>query len=703
MYTTNAVHRYFSSDKTQRLELLISQVDSLAELAAGVSRADYVAIYFKSGGVYKAAAYCAAGECRVTNPESIEAGWTYDTENYFAGRVTGHEIMESDLSQIPDSFAAMNNFRFSCALPYSSSGQIESVFAFYWKDSPSVDVASLGKSVAAIGKASSGLMHAIDEIRRLHDYSLRLSRLIDLLDLPIADYRFKDFVAELIKKSHIILDVEGICLFKQDMRTSKLQLQEVVARQKPEPEFLTSISKTLGDSVAADDEQSIGFHAVRDLSPRLPGTTKKIAAVGIVPEKFFRYEVVVWVDGQYGLSKNDREILSVFAVLCNAMIRNAILLRHAKKARRILERNSSLMADMETTAALADMTSGVAHEFNNIIGGVIGRLQLIKMKNDDSNLLEQLELIEKMILEGARTVKSIQEYTVGAEYKNLSPVDLSQVVRDAMAGSENPWQVLADSRSIKIKADIQISDAVIYGNSEDLLTVIDKVMQNAVEHSPDNSTVCVSLQRHNDRLRLSVADSGSGIPTINKAKVFYPFFSSKQDRMAGLGLSVAHGIVSRHKGKISIKDNKPQGAVFEIELTEIDAKADYSEITNRHVRDQRLQILIVDDDLQIREILRDMLSMKGHIPTTCADGYAALEALEKQDFDLIITDLGMPGISGMDLARQAHEAKPGMPIAMITGWGSQLNKSDVVATGIKAILSKPFHLKEIQALIEELV
>ncbi|HDL01950.1 MAG TPA: response regulator, partial [candidate division Zixibacteria bacterium] len=118
---------------------------------------------------------------------------------------------------------------------------------------------------------------------------------------------------------------------------------------------------------------------------------------------------------------------------------------------------------------------------------------------------------------------------------------------------------------------------------------------------------------------------------------------------------------------------------------------------------KQLKILVVDDDDQIREVLTDMLSIDGYDTVACEDGFSALKAFETEEFDLVITDLGMPGMSGLELAGEIHSKKPELPIAMITGWGTQLNHDEVALKGVKTVLSKPFHLKDIKVMIQELV
>ncbi len=705
MSTTNLIQQYFSNSKSHRMEQLIAQIDCLAELASAVTGADYVAFFYRLSAdrFLIPVAFSAISEYAALSPESIDEDWVKSPDLLNKSDSTGTCPESSCQANDQETFVRRNHFADYRVVPLKEGDVITGALAFYWKSGSDDKNALKSRVIESLSRAFETSMKSIDEIHSFSDYSMRLSSIIDLFSLPIGDYRFKDFVSELIKRTAAIINVDGLCLFKQDMRSGRLQLQEVVSKQKPDRDFLSGLSEVLVKEDVQFDESFSHHSRVRNISGEFKKNYGAVAAVEISPDKFYRYELVAWDSSAQKLTRNNRELLSVFGVLGGAMIRNAVLFRHAKKARRILERNSSLMADMETTAALADMTSGVAHEFNNIIGGVIGRLQLIKMKHDDEKLLAQMDQIEKMIMEGAATVRSIQEYTVGAEYKSLGSINLGHVIREAVIGSDNSWVTEAESRNIEIQTNLAVSDAIIHGNAEDITTAVDKLMRNAIEFSPDNSKVSLSLVREDKSVKLRIADSGPGIPNLNKAKIFYPFFSTKNTRLSGLGLSVVHGIITRHKARIVVKDNKPNGTIFEIRFTETNVVPDYSEITSQIKRVEPLRILIVDDDQQIREVLRDMLSMKGHLPTTCADGYAALEVLEKQEFDLVITDLGMPGISGIDLARQTHENKPELPIAMITGWGSQLNKSEVAENGIKAIISKPFHLKDIQAMIEELV
>jgi len=124
---------------------------------------------------------------------------------------------------------------------------------------------------------------------------------------------------------------------------------------------------------------------------------------------------------------------------------------------------------------------------------------------------------------------------------------------------------------------------------------------------------------------------------------------------------------------------------------------------DRRQEQYRLRILVVDDDEQIRKVLTDMLAIHGHYAATCPDAYSALEVVKKESFDLLITDLGMPGMSGLALAGIIHAAFPQMPIALTTGCGKELNPDEISSKGVSAVLFKPFRLKDVKSLVEEFV
>jgi signal transduction histidine kinase/CheY-like chemotaxis protein len=395
--------------------------------------------------------------------------------------------------------------------------------------------------------------------------------------------------------------------------------------------------------------------------------------------------------------------LSLFLSCASSALNSMYLVKSLQRANDLLRESTTKVANLETLAALSDMTSGVAHDFNNIFGALIGRIELMKLRLSDQRSQNDLRNMEGMILEGAETVKRIQEFTTSARYKSVETVDLVPMVSEVLNNRTSSWYMLASQKDQQIVKDVSIDSAIVQGNSSDLQTALEKLLQNATEFSPSRATIRVSLTEDTSMYIIKVQDSGQGIAKDLQKKVFYPFFTTKGSRGAGLGLAIVHGVAVRHGGTVSVESLSGVGSVFTFTLPRAERTEDSSEQSKIIRESKSLRILVVDDDEQIRGVLCDMLEMDSHETVSCPDAVVALEAFAKGQFDLVITDLGMPGISGLELAERIHRENPSLPIAMITGWGTQLNKEEVALKGVRTVLSKPFHLKDIRALLEEVL
>lgn len=407
-------------------------------------------------------------------------------------------------------------------------------------------------------------------------------------------------------------------------------------------------------------------------------------------------------------SKNNQEAwnteeLSLFLSCAASALNTMYLVKSLQRANDLLRESTTKVANLETLAALSDMTSGVAHDFNNIFGALIGRIELMKLRLSDQRSQNDLRNMEGMILEGAETVKRIQEFTTSARYKSVETVDLVQMVSETLNSRTSVWYTLASQKEQQIIKDVSIDSAIVQGNSSDLQTALEKLLQNATEFSPSRATIRVSLTEDTRMYVIKVQDSGQGIAKDLQKKVFYPFFTTKGSRGAGLGLAIVHGVAVRHGGAVSVESLSGVGSVFTLTLPRAERTEDSSEQSKVVHEAKSLRILVVDDDEQIRGVLCDMLEMDSHETVSCPDAVVALEAFAKNQFDLVITDLGMPGISGLELADRIHREHPNLPIAMITGWGTQLSKEEVALKGVRTVLSKPFHLKDIRALLEDVI
>jgi len=191
-----------------------------------------------------------------------------------------------------------------------------------------------------------------------------------------------------------------------------------------------------------------------------------------------------------------------------------------------------------------------------------------------------------------------------------------------------------------------------------------------------------------------VQDSGVGMDEEVRRRVFEPFFTTKGLKGSGLGLSVTYGVVARHGGEIACASRPGEGSTFTIRLPIGEAKAESPVSPAVPEPPRGLTILVIDDEPEVRQVLIDLLERRGHTIVAEPDGPSGLARLGERTFDLVITDLGMPGLSGWDVAGVVKR-RGRTPVALITGWSDQLDLEEARTRHVDFIIPKPFRLEQI--------
>jgi CheY-like chemotaxis protein len=204
------------------------------------------------------------------------------------------------------------------------------------------------------------------------------------------------------------------------------------------------------------------------------------------------------------------------------------------------------------------------------------------------------------------------------------------------------------------------------------------------------------------RAELLVADTGTGMPEHVRQRIFDPFFTTKGPRGTGLGLSMTYGILSRHGAQIAVESEEGRGTRFRLRfpgttLTEAgDPRAPVPAAADR------LRCLVVDDETAVGEVLGDIIEAAGHGAVVVDSGAAALERVRAEPFDVVFTDLAMPGLSGWEVAKAVSSLRPAVPIFLVTGFGVELSPEELAASGVRAVLTKPLDMQETLALLARL-
>jgi signal transduction histidine kinase/ActR/RegA family two-component response regulator len=371
------------------------------------------------------------------------------------------------------------------------------------------------------------------------------------------------------------------------------------------------------------------------------------------------------------------------------------------------ERIREQFMQVEKMSALGQLASGVAHDFNNCLATILGRAELMARRADDAKVRQGLEIIMKSAQSGARTVRRIQDFARQRRERDFQPVAVDQLLLDVGEMTRPRWKDAAEVAGASVRLELKNrSRAVILGDDAELRDVLVNMVFNAVDAMPAGGTLALSASVAGEEVAVTVADTGTGMSPEVRTRVFDPFFTTKGLGGMGLGLAVSYGIVCRHGGRIEVESEVGRGTKFTITLplSALAAATQYEEDDNGAAISRRhkgMRILVVDDEDAVREILCDILAEEGYATAQARGGAEALALLDAGDFDAVFTDIGMPGMSGWELARAVRARDASIPLAVITGWGEAVSAGDKAAARVNWVLAKPFTMTQINQIAEE--
>jgi CheY-like chemotaxis protein len=379
-----------------------------------------------------------------------------------------------------------------------------------------------------------------------------------------------------------------------------------------------------------------------------------------------------------------------------------------QRAYRSLKSTQDQLVFSERLKAIGQMAAGVAHDFNNSLSVILGRTQLVlrRLAAPDANVGQirgDLETIEKISLQGAETVKRVQEYTRLRKDLPHAIVDLNVVVREAVEMTRPKWKEESEVRGRRIEVELELGDVpAVAGNLYELTQVVGNLIFNCVEAMPQGGTIGFRTRRDAEEVVLEVRDTGVGMGEETLSRLFEPFFTTKETGQ-GLGTSIVWGIVTRHLGSIEVDSAIGEGTTVKIRLPRFRGNATEQDSAGRPGGGESkvARVLLVDDDDMVRETYESALAMHGHEVTPASSGRKALEALAGGPFDLIVTDLSMEGMSGLELSRAVRRTDGLTPIILLSGWAIQQDEEQVRAAGVDLVLAKPCPIGRLLAAVSD--
>jgi len=349
---------------------------------------------------------------------------------------------------------------------------------------------------------------------------------------------------------------------------------------------------------------------------------------------------------------------------------------------------------------LGVMASGIAHEFNNILAIIDANIQLLIRENKGrEKLLEELAVIRKSCKDGAEVVRRMNEFTrTSTDPKKTVPVNINDLVDNVVVFTRPKWKDMAEGEGLKYELNREGIKNVsnIKGNPSELREVLLNIFMNAFDAMPEGGTLSLSTWEKEGCVFLSITDTGIGMTDEVKNRIFDPFFTNKKKGM-GLGMSLVYGIVKRHGGMIEVKSQPGKGSAFILkfpstkEVVQKETAPKYHKDTKKNTH----LILVIEDELVIGKILKNFLSDNGYIVQYVNEGRKAIDLLSKEQFDLMLCDIGIPDVSGWDIIQFSGTLEKKPKIGVITGFLDIADKSKNEQTQPDFIITKPYELEEV--------
>ena len=357
--------------------------------------------------------------------------------------------------------------------------------------------------------------------------------------------------------------------------------------------------------------------------------------------------------------------------------------------------------------AIGMLAGGIAHDFNNILSAILGYTELsLKQVDDSSKTFGHLKQVERASLRARELVRQILTFSRKQEPKK-EVLPLAAVVSEAMNLMRSSMPV-----TVKIVQHLD-SHSLVEVDASQIHQVILNICTNGFQAMPESSgTLVISLNDitlpeddNGDDLELpagkyvilAIEDNGSGMEKAVLDRIFDPYFTTrKSERGTGLGLSVVQGIVKKHQGKILVESVPDKGTVFRL-IFPVTGKprtlGGVHTVTADYARGQR--IIVVDDEESIRHLMKEILTQAGYDVEVFADGLSAWQTISTffQEIDLLITDLTMPGLTGIELFRKVRAVRSDLPVILCTGYNEM--KDSFRGEDVSACLQKPVTVQEL--------
>ncbi|MEZ5986105.1 MAG: PAS-domain containing protein [Hyphomonas sp.] len=367
-----------------------------------------------------------------------------------------------------------------------------------------------------------------------------------------------------------------------------------------------------------------------------------------------------------------------------------------------IERQAQIAHQNEKLSALGELLAGIAHELNNPLSIIVGYSQLL---SDELTEPKQQDRIRRVTQAAERSARIVKTFLAMARQKptRMEPVDLADVIETAVDIAAYGLRTTGGLLTVHCDPNIPL----VLADKDQMVQVFSNLIVNA-EHAMKgmgkDARLSICARATERRVSISILDNGVGISPETRARIFEPFFTTKEiGNGTGFGLAFSHRIVASHGGTLTVRSSLGKGSEFIIDLPAIEQAAPDALPEDDRTEDQ-LSVLVVDDEADVADLIAEVLSARGHEVFSTYRPTDAIKAVEQHEFDIILSDMKMPEMTGDILQRELLARRPELAgrISFITGDSLSAKVRDFLEDGNQHFIEKPVIIDELLELVERI-
>jgi signal transduction histidine kinase/CheY-like chemotaxis protein len=364
-----------------------------------------------------------------------------------------------------------------------------------------------------------------------------------------------------------------------------------------------------------------------------------------------------------------------------------------------LHRAQEQFTEKNRLGTMGKMVSTLTSEFAMSLAAIRQATdRAVHVAGADGRLASELESVRAVVMDAQEKQARLTSVLLESEARAVEPVDVASAISEALELSEAKWTSREPDAAVKVDTRVGKLPA-IQGNRKELVELFTHLFFNAAEAMPQGGTLTVDAKAGKGIVAVTVSDTGVGMTPLTAKRCFLPFFSTKEGA-AGIGLTLAQGIVCQHGGKIGIESQPESGTVVMVEFPVVSKPEAAPAVSQGPARP--LSILFVEDDMWTREAIQRNLVADHHKVDVAENGAAAIEKIKTGAYDVIITDRSMPDSSGEEVAAEAKRVNARVPVVMLTGFGSLMRERGEKPANVDEVLGKPVKFPDLQRVLNTL-